>query len=118
MLYLSLYLVAVLFAYNDCIYSGNGKTYQLRALDFDTDGPFKDYPQITVYHPSEGYPYANVGWPGTVGLLTGFSSQQLGISEIGVSFPDDSFGQGTDNTPPEVVKGQYIYMYIYVYMYI
>ena len=81
-----------------------GNTYQLRSLDFDTEGPFKEYPQITVYHPTDGgHPFMNMGWPGTVGLLTGLSSSQLGISEIGVSYPDDSFGQGTDNTPPQKV---------------
>ena len=82
-------------------------TYQLRALDYDTDGPFKDYPILTVYHPSDGgHPYAQVGWPGSIGVLTGISSAQMAISEIGVSFADDSFGQGTDNTPPEKVHGQ------------
>jgi isopenicillin-N N-acyltransferase-like protein len=80
--------------------------YQLRALDFDVDGPFKEYHQLTVYHPSEGHAFAQVSWPGNVGLLTGMSSQQIGVSEIGVSFPDDSFGQGTDNTPPEMTQGQ------------
>jgi len=88
-----------------------GHSYQLRALDFDTDGPFKDFPQITVYHPSAGHPYAQVSFPGNVGALTGMSSQQIAISEIGVSYADDSFGQGTDNTPPEKVKGQ-PWMYI------
>mmetsp|Transcript_4788 Transcript_4788/g.6599 ORF Transcript_4788/g.6599 Transcript_4788/m.6599 type:complete len:452 (+) Transcript_4788:41-1396(+) len=89
-----------------------GHSYQLRALDFDTDGPFKDYPQLTVYHPTDGgHPYAQVSWPGNVGALSGFSQQQLAISEIGVSYPDDSFGQGTDNTPPEKVHGQ-PWMYI------
>lgn len=37
-----------------------GHAYQLRALDYDTDGPFRDYPQVTVYHPTEGHPYAQV----------------------------------------------------------
>jgi hypothetical protein len=32
-----------------------GHSYQLRALDFDTTGPFKDFPQVTVYHPNEGH---------------------------------------------------------------
>jgi hypothetical protein len=41
-------------------FSNTGHSYQLRALDFDTTGPFKDYPQITVYHPSEGHAYAQV----------------------------------------------------------
>lgn len=86
----------------------DGHTYQLRALDYDTVGPFKDYVQITVYHPTEegSQPFANIGWPGSIGIMTGFSSAQIGISEIGVTFPDDSFGQGTDNTPPEKVKGE------------
>lgn len=84
-----------------------GHAYQLRALDYDTVGPFKDFPQLTVYHPTDGgHAYVQVGWPGNVGSLSGFSSEQIAISEIGVSFPDDSFGQGTDNTPPEKVKGQ------------
>lgn len=62
---------------------------------------------MTVYHPSVGDAYAQVGCPGSVGVLSGFSSQQLAISEIGVYFADDSFGQGTmPNTPPEKVKGE------------
>ena len=41
-----------------------------------------------------------------MGVLTGFSVEQIGVSEIGVSNPDDSFGQGTENTPPDKVHGQ------------
>ena len=88
--------------------SENGKTWQLRALDYDTVGPFKEFPLVTVYHPQEGTnhkAFASVGFPGSIGVLTGQSEAQIGISEIGVSYPDDSFGQGTDNTPPEKVKG-------------
>lgn len=83
-------------------------SYQLRALDFDTTGPFRDFPLVTVYHPNEGEgkPFAQVGWPGSIGSLTGFSMEQLAISEIGVYFADDSFGQGTDDTPPEKVHGE------------
>lgn len=47
-----------------------------------------------------------MGWPGSVGVLTGFSEQKMAISEIGVSYPDDSFEQGTSNTPPEKVHGE------------
>lgn len=87
----------------------NGKTYQLRALDYDTDGPFKEFPLVSIYHPdssvSDTTAFASVGFPATLGVLTGFSAEKLGISEIGVSYPDDSFGQGTDNTPPEKVHG-------------
>ena len=70
--------------------STNGNTYQLRSLDYDTVGPFKDYPLVTAYHPSNGgHPYAIVSWPGSIGAITGISSTQVAISEIGVSFPDD-----------------------------
>jgi hypothetical protein len=70
----------------------NGTVLQLRALDWDMDGPFRDLPQITVYHPTEGHAFANVGMTGFVGGLTGMSETQLGISEIGVGYPDSSFG--------------------------
>lgn len=70
---------------------------QLRALDWDVDGPFKNFPQITVYHilPSDdnGHSFANIGWTGWIGSITGISSSQMAISEIGVSFPDASFGK-------------------------
>jgi len=92
--------------------SKGGHAYQLRALDFDTTGPFKDWPQVTIYHPSEGHAWGQVGWPGNIGVLTGFSDQQLAISEIGVAFPDLSFGQGmVPDTPPEKAHGE-PWMYI------
>ncbi len=74
----------------------DGKTLQLRALDWDVGGPFQNFPQITVYHsdgPSDGQDFANVGWTGWVGSITGMSSRQTAISEIGVSFPDETFGK-------------------------
>lgn len=71
----------------------DGHLLQLRALDWDVDGmhisllinavpgtllhsdagPFKNYPQITVYHPNagSGYGFANVGWTGWIGSITG-----------------------------------------------
>jgi len=70
----------------------NYKLLQLRALDWNMDGPFRDYSQITIYHPSEGNQFANVGMPGFIGGLTGLSEQLLGISEIGVGYPDSTFG--------------------------
>jgi len=71
------------------------KILQLRALDWDMDGPFRDYPSITVYHPNKGkgYAYANVGMQGFIGGLTGMNENRLAISEIGVAYPDESFGE-------------------------
>jgi len=65
---------------------------QMRALDWDTTGPFKDYPLMTVYHPADGQAFVMVGYVGFIGALSGMSSAQMGIDEIGVSFPDATFG--------------------------
>jgi len=74
--------------------SRGGKLLQLRALDWDVDGPFKNWPLLVVYHPAEGngHAWANLGFAGLTASVTGFSAAQLGLSEIGVSFPDASFG--------------------------
>jgi len=70
------------------------KLLQLRALDWDMDGPFRNYPSITVYHPNpgKGVAFANVGMTGFIGGLTGINENKLAISEIGVAYPDESFG--------------------------
>jgi hypothetical protein len=38
-------------------------------------------------------PFANIGWSGWIGSIQGYSSTQMAISEIGVSYPDDTFGK-------------------------
>jgi len=68
------------------------KLLQLRALDWDMDGPFRDMPCITVYHPDNGNTFLMVGIAGFMTALTGFSDKKLGISQIGVAYPDDTFG--------------------------
>jgi len=89
-------------AWGNATASRGGKLLQLRALDWDVDGPFKNYPAVVVYHPSnasDGHAFANVGFTGWVASITGMSSQQLAVSEIGVSYPDESFGNSTVLTP-------------------
>jgi isopenicillin-N N-acyltransferase-like protein len=71
----------------------NGNLIQLRALDWDDQGPFKDYPALVIYHPTNGNDFANLGWTGWIGSITGVSNKRLSISEIGVSYPDDTFGK-------------------------
>jgi len=73
--------------------TAGGKTLQLRALDWDTEGPFRDYPTMFVYHPTtpRAHPFVNVGFLGFIGTFSGQSSAQLGVSEIGVSFPDTTY---------------------------
>ena len=64
--------------------SFTGQLTQLRALDWDTDGPFQQWPTLIVYHPdaaSGGVPNAVLGWAGMLGAITGVSSAGIGISE-------------------------------------
>jgi len=71
----------------------NGELYQLRALDWDVDGPLQKQPTIVVYHPNKdnGHTYANVGWAGWIASITGMSSAPLAISEkVG-----DNFGKSS-----------------------
>ena len=62
----------------------SARLVQLRALDWDTDGPFQRFPVLTVFHPdaaSGGVPNAVLGWAGMLGAITGVSSAGVGISE-------------------------------------
>jgi len=80
--------------WNEALASGEG-LLQGRTLDWDMNGPFRDYPHITVYHPAEGWgnDFINLGWPGWIGSLTGMNDQLMGISEIGASYADHTFGR-------------------------
>lgn len=75
--------------------SFNSGLLQLRSLDWEMGGPFRNYPAITVYHPNQGngHDFMTVGMMGFIGGLTGMSSKKLGISEIGVTYPDETFGE-------------------------
>lgn len=89
-------------AWGEATKSRGGDLLQLRALDWDVDGPFKNYPAIVVYHPSSpqyGHAWANVGFLSFTGSITGMSSSRLSISEIGVTYPDETFGPETYLAP-------------------
>lgn len=74
--------------------ASTNKTLQLRALDWDTEGPYRNYPSVLIEHPTDGgHAWASQGFVGWIGALTGMSEKQMGISEIGVSYPDASFGK-------------------------
>ena len=68
--------------------SAAGGLVQLRSLDWDTAGPFQQFPLIATFHPDAGAAggvggaaHTTVAWPGIMGALTGFSSSGLAISE-------------------------------------
>jgi len=62
-----------------------GGLVQLRALDWDTDGPFQAFPMVLIRHPSDlpdgGHAFLTVGYAAEVGAITGYSSTDVGISE-------------------------------------
>ncbi len=72
-----------------------GHLLQLRSLDYEVNAGIQNFPLIIVYHPHEGqgHPFANIGWAGMVGAVTGISSERLAISEIGDDYDkaNDSF---------------------------
>ena len=44
-----------------------------------------------VYHPSDkkyGNTWMNIGFMGWIGILSGVNEHKMGVSEIGVSYPD------------------------------
>jgi hypothetical protein len=67
---------------------------QVRALDWDTSDAALMYPAIIVYHPESGngHAFLNIGWAGWIGAVSGMSSMQLAISEIGIAYPGNDFG--------------------------
>jgi len=107
---------SMLGAWGAAIPGTQGNILQLRALDWDMDGPFRDYAAITVYHPLNdtfGHPFANIGFPGFIGSLTGMSATQLGISEIGVGYPDDTWGNETQAGIPFIFLLRDVLQYDY-----
>ena len=74
---------------------------QLRALDWNTDGPFQAYPLVVVRHPSGGgqNSFATVGYAGDVGAITGYSSAGMGISEkVWIHYKGESSWTGVPTT--------------------
>jgi len=54
----------------------------LRALDWDTNGPFQQFPVVLVYHPTDGgHTFSVLSWAGLVGAITGFSNAEVAICE-------------------------------------
>jgi len=72
---------SMLGAWGPAIKGTNGTLFQLRALDWITNGPFQKYPQLLVYHPEDGHNFTVLGWAGFIGALTGFSSAPMGLSQ-------------------------------------
>lgn len=65
----------------------------LRALDWGTDGPFQQYPLVTVFHPTgiNGHTFAQMGWSGLTGAITGYSPKMAVCEKVWISY------NGTDS---------------------
>jgi len=72
---------SMLGSWGPAIKNTNGTLYQLRALDWVTNGPFQKYPALLVYHPESGNNFTTLTWTGFLGALTGFSSAPMGLSQ-------------------------------------
>ena len=55
----------------------------LRALDWDHDAPVDKYPGIVIYEPTEAgsKTFANIGFLGMIGILTGVAKDGVSIGE-------------------------------------
>lgn len=91
----------------------NGHLLQLRALDWSMDEHFLAGKAVAVYHPSaaNANAYVNVGFVGLIGALTGVNEAMIGISEIGVSYPDATFGEESRIGVPFIFLLRDILMY-------
>jgi len=71
----------------------DNKLYHLRALDWAPDAPVSRYPSIVIYEPSEegSNIFANIGYLGLIGSLTGLSQNGISVGEkvMYVSDPSD-----------------------------
>jgi len=65
----------------------DGRLMQIRVLDTSMDTGCQDNPVITVYCPTDGPAYCNVGFAGLIGSLAGISSQGIAMSEVGIHTP-------------------------------
>jgi len=74
---------SIIGAWGKSVRGSDGMLYQVRALDWNTNGPFQQAPVVIVYHPLEnnGHDFSILTWTGFVGALTGFSSAPMGICE-------------------------------------
>jgi isopenicillin-N N-acyltransferase like protein len=63
--------------------AGKGQPIHLRALDWNTNGPFQQFPLLATFHPNagDGLAYSTLGWAGMLGAITGMSSSGVGVGE-------------------------------------
>jgi hypothetical protein len=66
----------------------DGRLIQIRALDSELGTGCQDDPVITVYCPTSGPAYCNVGFAGLIGSLAGMNGEGIAMSEVGLHTPN------------------------------
>eukprot|EP00595_Chromulina_sp_UTEXLB2642_P002039 CAMPEP_0196764074 /NCGR_PEP_ID=MMETSP1095-20130614/5326_1 /TAXON_ID=96789 ORGANISM="Chromulina nebulosa, Strain UTEXLB2642" /NCGR_SAMPLE_ID=MMETSP1095 /ASSEMBLY_ACC=CAM_ASM_000446 /LENGTH=395 /DNA_ID=CAMNT_0042118681 /DNA_START=377 /DNA_END=1564 /DNA_ORIENTATION=- len=69
----------------------NNRLFTGRNLDWLKSTGISMYKLVTIYHPSNGYSHATIGWAGVWGALTGMSSQGLTVHEANLESNDVTF---------------------------
>ncbi len=67
--------------------TSDGHTYQLRLLDYEDTLGIQERPSIIIYRPQQGNAYANIGWIGFVGVVSGMNDKGVAVSEKGLGDP-------------------------------
>ena len=75
----------------------DGKLYAVRILDWGLHriSRLHEYALITVGIPDQGVPYANIGWAGYLGSVSGMNAKGITIGEMGYGDPPGETLQGT-----------------------
>jgi hypothetical protein len=75
----------------------NAEFYSVRLLDWGLHRVSKlhKYPLITVGIPNDGVPYANCGWVGFLGAVSGMNAEKITLGEMGYGDPAGETLAGT-----------------------
>ncbi len=83
----------------------DGSLYQIRVLDYIMNFGLQDYPAIIVYKPGKGNAFANIGWIGFTGVVSGMNAQGLAVSEMGYGKPGRKQPGIPEPQPKETLEG-------------
>lgn len=79
--------------------SKDGEQYAVRILDWGLHrlSLLHEYPLITVCRPNDGgVPFANIGWVGFLGAVSGMNAEKITLGEMGYKDPE---GETLDGIP-------------------
>ena len=74
----------------------DGKMYTVRILDWGLHRISKlhQFPLIAVHKPDRGNAYANIGWIGFIGAISGMNDQGITLGEMGYGSPENETLRG------------------------